>query len=69
MARKRPEYDEKLVKRIARKLRELYYGPKTYSKIIKPKRKKKITTIRTKATEKSLKHSGLTERDIAKLRD
>ena len=30
--RKRSDRDEKVIKRVARKLREVFYGPKTYAK-------------------------------------
>lgn len=30
--RKRSDRDEKIVKKVARKLREIFYGPKTYAK-------------------------------------
>lgn len=69
MARKRPEYDEGIVKSVARKLYEIFYGPRAYKKIIKPKRKKKTGTVRTRAIERGLKHGGLTKKEIARFRD
>lgn len=64
MIRKRPEYDEGVVRRVARKLYEIFYGSKAY---IKPK--KKITTTRTIDTETQLKEAGITKKRIRKLRD
>lgn len=55
--------DEKLVARVARKLRELYYGPKTYLP------KKKITTTVTRKTEKGLRQAGISRKRIKRLRD
>jgi transposase len=69
MTRKRPEYDENVVKRVARKLYEIFYAGKAYKKIIKPKKKKKITTTRTGAVERRLKEAGITKKRIKRLRD
>lgn len=57
-------YDaEGLLKKVRRRLYELYYGPKAYA------RKKPITTTRTKAViKKGLKPAGLTKKEIARLR-
>lgn len=57
-------YDEEgLLKKVRRKLHELYYGPKAYA------RKKPITTVRTRVlTEKGLKPAGLTKKELARLR-
>ena len=55
--------NEKLVARVARKLRELYYGPKTYLP------KKKPVTAATKKVEKGLKQAGISKKKIKQLRD
>jgi hypothetical protein len=52
--------NEKFIKRVARKLRELYYGEKTYL----PKKKR---TNKDKVTER-LKQAGLSKEEIARLR-
>lgn len=68
--RKKSKYDEKMVKKVARKLYEIFYGPKAYiKKEFKPTGKKKFKTVRTKAVEKGLKRGGLTEKEIARFRD
>ena len=59
---KRGVDDEKLVARVKRKLRELYYGPKTYL----PKKKSK--TAATKRIEKGLKQAGISEKRIKQLK-
>jgi len=59
----RPYDEERLLKKVKRKLYELYYGPKAYT------RKKLPTTLRTRAIEtKGLKPAGLTEKEITRLR-
>ena len=60
---KRGVDDERLVARVARKLRELYYGPKTYLP------KKKRTTIATKKVERGLRQAGISKKKIRQLRD
>ena len=60
---KRGVDNEKLVARVKRKLRELYYGPKTYLP------KKKLTTLATKKVEKGLRQAGIGEKKIKQLRD
>lgn len=60
---KRGVDDEKLVARVKRKLRELYYGPKTYLP------KKKRTTVATKKVEKGLRQAGVSKKKIKQLRD
>jgi len=58
--------DEKLVARVARKLRELFYGPKTYL----PKKDKKVyKTAATKRIERGLKQAGIKRKKIRQLRD
>ena len=55
--------DERLVARVARKLRELYYGPKTYLP------KKKRTSLATRKTVKGLRQAGISRKKIRQLRD
>lgn len=60
--------EEALIKKVARKLREIYYGPKTYlPKKPKPKPAEK-TTVRTKTITKGLRSAGLTQKEIDRLR-
>ncbi len=61
--RPKPTQDEALLKRVARKLREIYYGPKTYLP------KKKRTTAATKKVEKGLRQAGIGKKKIKQLRD
>ena len=78
MPRKRPEQDEGVVKRVARKLRETFYGKRTYakkkfppsrgSKAARGEEKKVRKTKRTKQIEQRLRESGLTEKEIKRLR-
>lgn len=58
--------EEALIKKVARKLREIYYGPKTYL----PKKPKPTvkSTVRTKDITKSLRSAGLTQKEIDRLR-
>lgn len=59
----KPTQDEAFIKRVARKLRELYYGPKTYLP------KKKPTTTATRKVERGLKQAGISKKKIKRLRD
>ena len=61
-AKKTP--DEELLAKTKRRLKELFYGDKTYL----PKEKKSKKTTRTKAVESGLKQAGLSESDIAKFK-
>lgn len=60
---KRGVDDERLVARVARKLRELYYGPRTYLP------KKKPVTTATKKVERGLRQAGISRKKIKQLRD
>ena len=51
-----------LMKRVGRKLREVYGGKNTYMP------KKSVETARTKTVSGGLKQAGLTDKEIAKLR-
>jgi len=61
-----PAKREKLTKRVARKLREIFYGEKTYL----PKKIKKVRkTSATKRIEKGLRQAGIKKKKIKQLRD
>lgn len=64
--RRKKQREEALIKKVARKLREIYYGPKTYL----PKKRKPTVkpTVRTKDITKSLRSAGLTQEEINRLR-
>lgn len=61
--RLKPTQDEAFVKRVARKLRELYYGPRTYLP------KKKPVTVATKKVERGLRQADISKKKIKQLRD
>ena len=62
-----PKKEENLVSKTKRRLKELFYGEKTYlPKGSKVKKTKK--TARTKTVESGLKRAGLSESDIAKFK-
>lgn len=56
--------EEGMLKKMKRRLKELWGGEKTYL----PKKKKPKKTARTKQVESGLKKAGLSESDIAKFR-
>ncbi len=67
LAKKRAE--ESLLKKTQRKLKEVFYGSKTYSKKkVVPSGKKPKDTVRTKGIKRQLK-SALTQKEIARFQD
>ena len=69
MANSGKEYDEEgLVKKTKRRLKELYYGERAYTKGHKAPKKPKKTTERTKQVSSGLKAAGLSDEEIAKFR-
>lgn len=62
--RPKPTQDSTLIAKVARKLREIYYGPKMYL----PKKKKEFKTTRTVTVESKLKKAGVGKKRIKQLR-
>lgn len=62
--RPKPTQDRTLIAKVARKLREIYYGPKTYL----PKKKKEFKTARTATVESKLKKAGVRKKKVKQLR-
>lgn len=60
-----PAKREKLVKRVTRKLREIFYGEKTYLPKKLPKSKQGVGVKRTVA---GLKQAGLSKKEIQRLK-
>lgn len=51
---------ESLAQRVKRKLREIYYGPKTYL----PKKSEQKTTPAVRRAKQRLREAGLTEKEL-----